>query len=186
MTSRPRSSEIMALSSRGLRGSLGLLLEGHAERGLAGEGDLAGDHFVDDDPQGIDVRALVDLGRLRLLGRHVLGRADHDAGTGEPRRVERPGDAEIHHLGVPLAVDHDVLGLEVAVDDAQPVRLGQPLGDLLGDRQRLGLGEMSRPPDEALEVLAGHILHGDVVHLPQLRPGRTCGRHGDGRSCGRT
>ncbi len=82
--------------------------------------------------------------------------------------MEGPGDAEIHDLGVPVAVDHHVLGLEVTVEDAQPVGLGQSVRDLLGDGQHLGFGEMSRPPDEAFEVLAGHVLHGDEMKLPNL------------------
>ncbi|MBP1768180.1 MAG: hypothetical protein H6P98_2295 [Candidatus Aminicenantes bacterium] len=46
---------------------------------------------------------------------------------------ERPGDAEVHDPGVAVAVDHDVLGLEVAMDDTLAVGFGQPFRDLAGD-----------------------------------------------------
>jgi hypothetical protein len=61
---------------------------------------------------------------------------------------------------LPALSDHDVGGLEVAVHDAEPVRLGQPVSDLDADGegqmqvQRVGL-------DEVLERLTRHVLHDD-------------------------
>ena len=53
-------------------------------RGEAADGQLAGEHLVEDHAQGIDVGAVVDLLRmLDLLGGHVLWRAHHLAGAGE-------------------------------------------------------------------------------------------------------
>ena len=77
-----------------------------------------------------------------------------DPGAGDPLGLDRAGDAEVHDPGVAVAVDHDVLGLEVAVDDAQPVGLGQALGDLPGDGDGLADGQGPDPVDEALQVLA--------------------------------
>ena len=57
-------------------------------------------------------------------------------------RFERAGDPEVHDLGISLAVDHDVAGLEVAMDDAQPVGLGQPVADLPGDGNRRSEGKL--------------------------------------------
>ena len=62
-----------------------------------------------------------------LLGRHVLGRAHRHARAGQAALARglglgRLGDAEVEHLdevGGAVARDQeDVLGLEVAVDDA--------------------------------------------------------------------
>ena len=82
-----------------------------------------------------------------------------------------PGDPEVHDPGVPLAVDHDVLGLEVPVDDAQAVGFGQPFADLFGDGDRLADAQLADLGPGALEVLARDILHRDEVRavgLPEV------------------
>ena len=128
------------------------------------KGDPAGDHFVHDDSEGVDVRAGVHLLEIDLLGRHVLRRSEHDSRSGHAVGVHEPGQPEVHDPDIALPVDHDVLGLEVAVDDAQPVGLGQAFGDLDGDAD--GLGRVAIWPDaadEILEVLALDVFHGDEV-----------------------
>ena len=47
------------------------------------------------------------------------------------------GQAEVEDLGVAVARDHDVLRLEVAVDDPRGVRLGQAFGHVLQVAQEL-------------------------------------------------
>ena len=51
------------------------------------------------------------------------------------RRVEGPGDAEIGDHGLP-AGEHDVLGLDVAVDDPVVVGVLQGAADFAGDLER--------------------------------------------------
>src|SRR5262249_1313332 len=78
-----------------------------------------------------------DVLPLRLLGRDVVGRTEHDAGErGCVRARLRPGDAEVGELRRP-AVDEDVLRLDVAVDAAVGVREGETVGDLDGEAERL-------------------------------------------------
>ena len=62
---------------------------------------------------------------LGLLGREVRGGAEDGGGLGDRRgRVRhRAGDAEVHHLDLAGVGDHDVAGLDVAVDDAGAVRV---------------------------------------------------------------
>ena len=106
------------------------------------EGDVAGEHLVEDDAERVDVGALVDVLAHRLLGGDVVGGAEHPAGRGHPLLLERAGDAEVGHLRAPVGVDQDVLRLDVAVDE--PAGMGaveaapdlDRVGDRLVDRQR--------------------------------------------------
>ena len=118
---------------RGSGGASVFCLTATLERRVPLEGQAARQHLEEDDAQRVDVRARVGLLALDLLGRHVLGRPDHHAGARDPLGLDRAGDPEIHDPGVAVAVDHDVLGLEVAVDDAQAVGFRQALADLPGD-----------------------------------------------------
>ena len=81
-------------------------------------------------------------GAAILLGRHVVRRAHHLAGARE-RQVRRACAATSFArpksaiFTRPVAVEQDVLGLDVAVDDALVVRVLQRVADLRDDRERL-------------------------------------------------
>ena len=74
--------------------------------------------------QGVDVRAGGDLALAhRLLGAHVVRRAERHAGLGHPAPAGLAGrerDAEVGDQGLAV-VQQDVLGLDVAVDHAVAV-----------------------------------------------------------------
>ena len=53
---------------------------------------------------------------------------------GDVRRVDRPSDAEVGDLDAAIRRDHQVAGLDVAVDDAEAVSGAQRLGRLVEDR----------------------------------------------------
>jgi hypothetical protein len=159
---RPSSSEICGLTARGSGGGSVLCLRATESR-FAFERDPSRQHFEEDDADGVDVRALAGHFSLDLFGRHVFGRPDHRPGARYPLGLEGAGDAEIHDLDAPLPVDHDVLRLEVAVDDAEAVGFGQSLADLIGDINGLPRAEPPHHPDHALQVLAADVLHGDVM-----------------------
>jgi hypothetical protein len=97
-----------------------------------------------------------EVGRLArgLLGRHVADRAEHHARPGDRSRhrgllrglrvvqLGQLGEAEVEDLDVAVLRDHDVVGLEVAVLDPCRVRLGERVGHLHGDLERLARREL--------------------------------------------
>ena len=107
--------------------------------GFAGEGQLASGHFVEDDGEGEEVGASVEIFAADLFGRHVGDGANGGAWAGDLLRVladggERVagivdvlfcvgagcifGEAEIENFCVAAAGDEDVGGFYVAMDDA--------------------------------------------------------------------
>ena len=96
----------------------------------------AGQRLVEDDAHGVDVGPRVRGLRVELLGRHVERGAEHVllAGPGAPRA--QLGDAEIDHLDHVGGGDQDVRRLEIAVDHALAVRLGDALRGLVRSSAR--------------------------------------------------
>jgi hypothetical protein len=67
-------------------------------------------------PIAIDIGLRSDRLVSDLLGRHVVRRAEHDAGAREPRvrvGVDQPGDAEIEHDGPAARGEEDVPPLPI-------------------------------------------------------------------------
>jgi hypothetical protein len=106
---------------------------------LLAAGEAAGQHFEEHPAEGVEVgRRLSALGVAKLLGRGIGRReaADERAlaggvGLGESRQ------AEVGDLGLALPVEQDVLRLEVAVDDALGVNVGERFAELPGDTHRI-------------------------------------------------
>ena len=167
-------------------------------RRIAGEGDAPGEQFEEDDPHGVEVGPAVQRVAASLLGAHVLGRAAH-----QPRSRQRAAlrrrllfqdlrQAEIHHLDEvePRAerLEHYVVGLQVAVHDAEGVRLferGERLFQHVGDTR-----ERQRPlvVHHARQMSTAQVLHHDVrltlLGAPEIEDGdrvrmaQTAGRPG--------
>ncbi|WKW10994.1 hypothetical protein Strain138_000228 [Pseudogemmatithrix spongiicola] len=96
-------------------------------------------HFVEHAAERVLVDATVEPGATeRLLGTHVARRAERDAGRGNRslRAIGRSGDAEVAQLGVARRQE-DVLGLQVAVDDAAAMRVFEGIGHFAGDADRI-------------------------------------------------
>ena len=151
--------------------------------------------FVEKDSEPEDVGAPVDLAPLDLLGRHVRGAAEDLPRRGDPLRVEELRDAEVGQLDVDAfaglrarrvarrgggaVLEHDVLRLDVAVNDAGGVGVRQRREQL--DSERGGdLGRERAPLFEHLaerraanqlddEVLLGLPLRRDVEDLDDVR-----------------
>src|SRR4030042_4699880 len=85
-----------------------------------------------------------------------------------PAPQKRPGDAEVHDLGLAFFVDHDVAGFEIAVDDPLLVGFGQALGDLPAHRNGRSDPQGFGPMEEAFEVPPPDGFHGQVKDLSRL------------------
>ena len=79
--------------------------------------------------------------------------------------MQELGQPEVEHLDPTLRRHGDVVGLQVAVDDALLVRLVQRLGDLRRDRDRLGDGNRSFLNPLAQRHAAHELHHQEVDAL---------------------
>jgi hypothetical protein len=128
---------------------LGLLLDDRRE-GLDGARPLERlpprQELVEDQAEAELVRPEVDGPAERLLGGHVAGGADDDPGGGlreaggqlaRGGRAERFRQSEVEDLHGPVPGDHEVLRLQVAVDEARLVCGREALGNLDGEVEDL-------------------------------------------------
>jgi hypothetical protein len=137
---------------------------------VADERGPAGEHLVGDHAHRVEVGAVVDVPRaVDLLGRHVVRRPDHRSGLGQPLAgalgPDQLGDPEVEQLDLDSAVvpglaqpQPDVVGLEIAVDEALVVRRLERAQRLVEDRKRLGPGQRAAA-DPRRQRLALEVLH---------------------------
>jgi len=133
----------------------------------ARERQPARQHVIHDDAQRVDVGACIQLRAVCLLGRHVLGRAEEHSSTGEPLRLwVKLGhlcDTKIEELDeilLALSVEElNVLGLEIAMNDALGMGSGECATDLQRDRFDAGPGQGTLAPEHAAQVFASQELH---------------------------
>jgi hypothetical protein len=85
--------------------------------------------FVERDAQGVNVAAMIDHAPLaeRLLGAHVPQSAHHLAGRRKCGIRFDPGEAEIGDPQHAAGIEHQVRGLDIAMDHAARVRIVQRL-----------------------------------------------------------
>jgi hypothetical protein len=159
------------------------------------EGVLAGQQLVEDDPEGEDVGAGVDGQGPGLLGGHVEdGPCDLAGGSGARGRrdlardlrlrAHELGQAEVEDLHPTVRGQEEVLGLEVAVDDALGVGGLEAAGGLEGVAEDL-LSGGGAAGDELAQRIALEELGDDVgsaVVGPRVVDGENVGvvQGGDG------
>ena len=126
------------------------------------------DGLVERDAEGVEVRAAVELLALRLLRGDVGRRAEEEAGLGLHERTGRLRDAEVHQERTALAVEDDVLGLDVAVDDPAGVAVLERVEEGNRDAGRLSLPKGTPFPHLAREGPPLDELHRVPVDPPGL------------------
>ena len=138
------------------------LLNSHADGGIRLKGEAAGEHLKEDDPGGVEVGPLVhDALPPGLLRADVVDRTDGPVRNGPGLGHGDLGDAEVHHLDAAVLFHHDVLGLDVPVNNAVVVGVAQGKHQL--DTE--GGGNVGTHHPHLLDVLlqgdAGDVLHDD-------------------------
>ena len=104
----------------------------------AAEGWLARTHRVQHAAQAEQIRPTIEWFALGLLRRHIHRRARHDARLRQAGVVSGPRQTEVGDLDSLDAVfQQDVGRLDVAMNEALPLRRRQPLSDLHTDAQNL-------------------------------------------------
>ena len=160
------------------------VLDGHRHRGFPVEGGPPGHHLVHHNAEGIDVRPAVGIAALGLFRGDIVDGAQGFLGQGVALAHD-PGNAKIHHLDAAVFQHHDVVGLDVPVDNAPAVGVLQALGDLHGEVQ--GLLPIEDPlhlhillqrdaVDQLHDQVVGIVRRGDVIDLDNVRVAQH--RHG--------
>jgi hypothetical protein len=109
---------------------------------------LAGPGLVERERQRVDVGLGARTPSLGALGREVGEGAEDRSVSGKGRLVDQPGDAEVHQLHLPGALgDEDVLRLDVAVNDAVGVGVGEGVAGLGAERRDVGVREFAAPAE---------------------------------------
>ena len=89
------------------------MLGQHTHEGVSLERNTPGDALVQDDTERVDVHPVIEVLARRLLGRHVLGRAEDHPSLRE-LSAGRSIQFNIAHLGDPEVDDLDEIGDPVA------------------------------------------------------------------------
>src|SRR5436190_10628596 len=110
---------------------------------VADERLTPGEHFVHDYAEAKDIAPRVYIAAAGLFRRHVGYRAHYRTGCGQllsscglfrtggsSSRLGELCKAEIEHLYITVRAQHHIFGLDIAMDDAGPVRCVESLGDL--------------------------------------------------------
>ena len=118
----------------------------------------AGEHLEHDDSQAVQVAALVDRLAMTLLRAHVVRGAEDHAGVGDVERQRCVlGQAEIDERDAAVLAQHDVAGLEIAVQHAGSVHRRERAGDR--DRVAQGLARLEPLAHAPPQVAEREILH---------------------------
>ena len=145
----------------GFVGRSGNLFQRQRNGGVPVKRGFPGEHFVEDQPESVDVHAMVESLALGLFGRHIRRRAHHAPGHRGILRV-RSRNAEIHHLQAAIRPDHDVLRLQVAMHNGLAMRLGEALRQLPRELDGAPGFQAALALQKAAQALSLHEFHREI------------------------
>jgi hypothetical protein len=112
------------------------VLRDHDDGVVADKRRAPGHHLVQHRAEGVEVAARFRVPPERLLRRHVRKRPHDRVLAGQARAFAAQRQPEISEVGDPVLAQPDVVGLDVAVDDAATMSVFQRVAHLLRDLQR--------------------------------------------------
>lgn len=118
---------------------------------------LAGEEFIEDEAEGVDITSMSDFSAFELFGCHVGGSALADFGS--VKFTCYGGEAEVADEDFATTVQHDVVGFEVAMDDTFGVSGGEAGTDFAGDLDGLVGRQATDAAEQGGEVFAVEIFH---------------------------
>src|ERR1035437_508915 len=139
-------------------------LEQTCQRAVRLVGHLAGQQLVKNQSNREQVGTFVQGHAQSLFRRHVLQGAHDGAGLSHAVvAVQQARQAEVHDYDPPLFVAHDVLRLKIPMNDAYGMGCFQGAADLPHDFHRFRWRKYLLLDDQAVQVLALDVLHGDEL-----------------------
>jgi len=113
---------------------------------LSEDWGFAGKDLAEDTAEGPDIGTEIGRRAIDLFGRQIIHGSSQTARPGRIRIGAQAGEAEIGDHGS-VAHEDDVGRLEVAVEDADGVRCGKPIGDLDANPGRFVRRKRALTPD---------------------------------------
>src|SRR5260370_29626826 len=111
------------------------MLHSHGYKGITIERRTAGEHFIQDDAECIDISRRADDFALGLLGCVVLHGPQRHPGGSEPLIINvfiDTSDAEVGQLNRAVTTHQHILWFHIAMDDPATMRGTQAKGDVVG------------------------------------------------------
>jgi hypothetical protein len=154
---RPELADTAGVGPRDLVDDLGHVLP---VDGMHPRGEL-----VEHDAEGVEVGPAVQRSPLagELLGGRVADGADEHARGRDVESVVGARQPEVHQLDPLVRRDDEVLGLQVAVDDALAVDGAQPGGHLSRHLAHEAVREGAEIVEDLTEGPSLHVLHDEVA-----------------------
>ena len=142
------------------------MLDGYRHRRIPLVRKTPCQHFIEYHAGGIDIGPGVYPASPRLLWRDIVDRPQRLLSHGILSGGHEPGDPKISHLHTAVLEDHDIVRLDIPMDDPPAVGVGKPLHDL--DDIVKGLLPLQLPTPSEHQLLQSDPLdqfHNDIIRL---------------------